>query len=73
MECLVTVLMSSRVIALSCIIYIFVKYPRVSFCIYRKILNISPGLIEVRKHFLSGLYSGGAYIQGGLYSEGILC
>ena len=34
-----------------------------------KISNISPGLVEVRKHFLGGLYSGG----GGLYSEGILC
>ena len=37
---------------------------------YRKIPNISPGLIEVRKHFLGGLYSGGAYIrEGDLYSE----
>ena len=41
--------------------------------IYRKIPNISPELIEVRKHFLRGLYSGGAYIRGayirgGLYS-----
>ena len=35
---------------------------------YRKIPNISPGLIEVRKHFFEG-----AYIRGGLYSEGILC
>ena len=35
---------------------------------YRKIPNVSPGLIEVFKHFLGGLYSGGAYIQGGLYS-----
>ena len=26
---------------------------------YRKIPNISPGLIEVRKHFWGGLYSGG--------------
>ena len=34
---------------------------------YRKIPNISPGLIAVRKHFL------GTYIQRGLYSEGILC
>ena len=39
--------------------------------IYRKIPNISPGLIEVRKHFLVGLYSG-AYIRRGLYSEGLL-
>ena len=31
---------------------------------YRKIPNISPGLIEVRKHILGGLYSGGAYIRG---------
>ena len=29
---------------------------------YRKIPNMSPGLIEVRKHFLGGLYWGGAYI-----------
>ena len=29
---------------------------------YRKIPNISPGLIEVRKHILGGLYSG-AYIR----------
>ena len=34
---------------------------------YRKMPNISSGLIKVRKHFLVGLYS------GGLYSEGILC
>ena len=51
---------------------------------YCKIPNISPGLIEVRKHILGGLYLGGlysgglifreAYIRGGgLYSEGILC
>ena len=40
---------------------------------YRKIPNVSPGLIKVFKHFLVGLYSGGAYIRGGLYSEGILC
>ena len=31
---------------------------------YRKIPNISPGLINVRKHFLGGLYSRGAYIRG---------
>ena len=37
--------------------------------IYRKILNISPGLIEVRKHFLGGLYSGGLY-SGGLIFGG---
>ena len=33
--------------------------------IYRKIPNISPGLIEVRKHFLGGLYLGGGLIFGG--------
>ena len=43
-----------------------------SFMRYRKILNISPGLIEVRKHFFGGLYLGGLYL-GGSYSEGILC
>ena len=41
---------------------------------YLKIPNISPGLIEVGKHLLVGLYSG-AYIQGlifgGLYSGGL--
>ena len=37
---------------------------------YRKIPNISPGLIEVRKHFLGGLYSGGAYIRGRLIFGG---
>ena len=31
---------------------------------YRKILNISPGLIEVHKHFLGGLYSGGLIFRG---------
>ena len=40
---------------------------------YRKIPNLSPGLIEVRKHFLGGLYSGGLIFGGGLYSEGISC
>ena len=40
---------------------------------YRKIPNVSPGLIEVFKHFLGGLYSGGLIFGGGLYSEGILC
>ena len=38
--------------------------------VYRKPLNISPGLIFVRKPFLMGLYTGGlihgrAYIWGG--------
>ena len=37
------------------------------FGVYRKIPNVSPGLIEVFKHFWGGL------IFGGLYSEGILC
>ena len=27
--------------------------------LYRKIPNVSPGLIEVRKYILGGLYSGG--------------
>ena len=40
--------------------------------VYRKIPNISPKLIEVRTHFLGGLYSGSLY-TGGLYTEGILC
>ena len=30
----------------------------------RKIPNIGPGFIEVRKHFLGGLYSGGLYSWG---------
>ena len=29
--------------------------------VYRKIPNVSPGLIEVRKHFLGGLYSAVLY------------
>ena len=33
---------------------------------YRKIPNVGPGLIEVFKHFLGGLYSGGL-IFGGAY------
>ena len=32
--------------------------------VYRKIPNISPGLIEVRKPFLKGLYSGGLIFGG---------
>ena len=36
---------------------------------YRKIPNISPGLIEVRKHIFGGLYSGG-HIFGGLVFGG---
>ena len=31
---------------------------------YRKNPNISPGLIEVRKHFLGDLYSGGLIFGG---------
>ena len=31
---------------------------------YRKISNVSPGLIEVRKPFLGGLYSGGLIFGG---------
>ena len=34
--------------------------------IYRKIQNISPGHIEVRKPLLGGLYSGGLH-RGSLY------
>ena len=36
---------------------------------YRKIPNVSPGLIEVFKHFLGGLYSGGLH-SGGLIFGG---
>ena len=36
--------------------------------VYSKILNISFVLIDIRKHILGGLYSG-----GGLYWEGSLC
>ena len=36
---------------------------------YRKIPNVSPGLIKVFKHFLLGLYSGGL-IFGGLIFGG---
>ena len=38
------------------------------FVRYHKIPNISPGLIEVRKHFLEGFTFGG----GGLYSGGLI-
>ena len=34
--------------------------------IYRKIPNISPVLIEVRKHVLGALYSAGLIFRGGL-------
>ena len=40
--------------------------------IYRKILNVSPGPIEVFKHFLGGLYSGGL-IFGGAYIRRAFC
>ena len=36
---------------------------------YRKIPNISPGLIEVRKHFLVGLYSGDLYTEGPIFGR----
>ena len=36
--------------------------------IYRKIPNVNPGLIEVFKHFLGCLYSGGLIFGGGLHS-----
>ena len=37
--------------------------------LYRNIPNISPGLIEVRKHFLVGLYSGGLYTEGFIFGR----
>ena len=40
--------------------------------IYRKIPNVSPGLIEVFKHFLGGLYSGGLTF-GGAYIRRAFC
>ena len=40
--------------------------------IYRKIPNISPGLVKVRKHFLGGLYSRGL-ILGGAYIRKAFC
>ena len=33
-------------------------------CQYHKIPNISPGLIELRKHILEDLYSGGLIFEG---------
>ena len=36
---------------------------------YRKIPNISPGLIAIFKHIFGGLF-GGAYIYGGLIFDG---
>ena len=38
--------------------------------IYRKIPNISPGLVGVRKHILGGYIQVGLYSGGGLYSRG---
>ena len=37
---------------------------------YRKIPNISPGRIEVCKHSLGGLYSGGLIFGGRAYIRG---
>ena len=41
--------------------------------IYRKIPNISPGLIEVRKHFLVGQCWGGFYTEGLIFGRTIFC
>ena len=50
---------------------VFVLEPEnIHTVIYRKIPNISPGLITFQRLYLGGLYSGGG---GGLYSEGSLC
>ena len=38
--------------------------PQKDILVYRKIPNVSPGLIEVFKHFLGGLYSGGLIFEG---------
>ena len=40
---------------------------------YRKITNKSPGLIEVRKHSLMDLYSGGLIFGGSFGLTGDLC
>jgi hypothetical protein len=58
-----------------------IHYPHKS--LYHKPPTISPGLIYFRKQFLMGLYKGGsiyrgliysgAYIQGGLYMDNLLC
>ena len=47
--------------------------------LYRKIPNISPGLIEVRKYFLGVVYSGGLIFGGkfvlvnrGAYIQGLI-
>ena len=42
------------------------KAPTLNVLKYRKILNISPGLTDIFKHILEGLYSGGTYILGAL-------
>jgi hypothetical protein len=54
-----------------------INYPHKS--LYRKPPTISPGLIYFRKQFLMSLYKGGgggyiqgAYIQGGLYTAGVI-
>ena len=36
---------------------------------YRKIPNISPGLTEVRKHFLVGLHSEDLYTEGPIFGR----
>ena len=38
-----------------------------------KIPNISPGFIEVRKHFLGDFYSGGLIFGGGAYIRRAFC
>ena len=42
------------------------------FFLYRKIPNISPGLINIRKHIVGGLYSWGLY-SGGAYIRRAFC
>ena len=51
---------------------LFVLFAISSLNKYRKIPNVSPGLIEVFKHFLGGLYSGGL-IFGGAYIRRAFC
>ena len=54
------------------VVFDVLKFPMLSDMVqsfslgkYRKIPNKSPGHIEVRKHFLGGLYSGGGLRFGG--------
>ena len=42
-------------------------------CAYRKILNISLGLIDISKHILRGLYLGGLYSGGGAHIRRAVC